>query len=99
MSRPDAALARLLQVEKLALVIKGRNDFSLAKLLLEVKDNSLFRARGYSSFGAYVDSQQELFRIGRRQAYRLVKGCHILAYLRDHRLPPTSEKQVALKLS
>ena len=93
-SKPDLILARLLQVERLALAVSGRSDCSLAKLLLEVKEDGLFRARGYPSFGEYVDSQKDLFRVGRRQAYRLLRGCHILKHLRNHSLPPTSEKQV-----
>lgn len=94
MSQRNAALPRLLQVENLALAVTQKADFSLATLLQEISQKGLFRARGHNSFGAYTDAQYALFRIGRRHAYRLVRGAHVLALLRSHRLPPTSEKQV-----
>ena len=93
-TRSDPRLPRLCRIEELASAVGARRDFDLAALLVEIAQDNLYRLRGYRSFGAYVEAHPELYRVGRRQACRLVRGAHVLAHLRNHRRPPSTEKQV-----
>lgn len=92
-------LARLRRIENDASALQLQQEFDLAALLVEVHLKKLYRFRDFSSFGAYVDAYSSVYRVGRRQAYRLVRGAHILAHLKGHRLPPPCEKQVRMRAS
>lgn len=87
-------LNKLRRIEDEASALQVQQDFGLAVLLAQISRGKLYEARGFKSFGAYLDASSLVYRISRRQAYRLVRGAHILTYLRNHSLPPTSEKQV-----
>ena len=92
---PD--LSRLCRIEAEADALQVQQDFSLAALLAEVHEHKLYRVRGFTSFCGYITAFSSVYRVGRRQAYRLVRGGHILAYLKSHRVPPTSEKQASVR--
>ena len=88
-------LRKLATIEELALAKASLSDFGMAGLLCEITHNKLYKVRGHKSFGEYVDANRQIFRFGRWQGYRLVRGLHVLHYLSSHRRPPASERQVS----
>ena len=90
-------LRKLATIEESALANASLSDFGMAGLLCEITHNKLYKFRGHKSFGEDVDANQQIFRFGIRrwQAYRLVRGLHVLHYLSSHRRPPASERQVS----
>ena len=87
-------LATLEELERCAASQVNQGEFSLAKYLCEIYGTSLYKARGHKSFGTYIEANRAIYGIGCRQAYRILKGAHVLTHLKDHRRPPIGERQV-----
>ena len=88
-------LEKLTSIEQRAYAAVQCHSFDLAILLVELHKQQLYVCKGFTSFGSYIDSAQAICGVSRRQAYRLVRGLHVLEYLKHHRQPPTSERQVS----
>ena len=72
-----AAATALHKVEQQASELQRDHHVQLASLIRTIHEKDLYRAKGFSSLGAYVAAHRSLYCISKSQAYRLLSAAQI----------------------
>ena len=86
---------RLPELEALASTALQDRSLTLGSVLICMMKKRLYLAAGFRSLWDYLDSKHKLYRLGKRQAERLIRAYSVLKLLRSHPVRPTCERQVS----
>ena len=73
-------------------------DLTVGAASICIKQERLYLLKGFTCFWDYVAEKHGAFRVGRRQAERLMRGHAVLDLLRDQPSRLTRERQVCVPL-